>query len=46
MSGLEKLAAEKEQKLVDWFSQFRNALVAYSGGVDSTYVLYAAHRVF
>ena len=46
MSGLEKLAAEKEQKLVDWFGQFRNALVAYSGGVDSTYVLYAAHRVF
>jgi pyridinium-3,5-biscarboxylic acid mononucleotide sulfurtransferase len=46
MSGLEKLAAEKEQKLVNWFGQFRNALVAYSGGVDSTYVLYAAHRVF
>jgi pyridinium-3,5-biscarboxylic acid mononucleotide sulfurtransferase len=46
MSELERLAAEKEQKLVDWFGQFRNALVAYSGGVDSTYVLYAAHRVF
>jgi uncharacterized protein len=42
----EASAAEKEQKLLDWFRRYRSALVAYSGGVDSTYVLYAANRVF
>jgi len=46
MSEIESRAAKKEAKLLEWFSQFQSALVAYSGGVDSTYVLYAAHRVF
>ena len=46
MNEIEFRAAEKEEQLVRWFGQFRSALVAYSGGVDSTYVLYAAHRVF
>jgi pyridinium-3,5-biscarboxylic acid mononucleotide sulfurtransferase len=36
----------KEQQLIRWFGQYKNAIVAYSGGVDSTYVLYAATRVF
>lgn len=39
-------ALEKEEKLLEWFGNFRSALVAYSGGVDSTYVLFAANRVF
>ena len=46
MSEVERSAAAKEEQLVQWFAQFERALVAYSGGVDSTYVLYAAHRVF
>jgi uncharacterized protein len=46
MNELEIRAAEKEQRLVEWFHRFDSALVAYSGGVDSTYVLYTAHRVF
>jgi uncharacterized protein len=45
-SELETRAAEKEEKLLNWFRQFQSALIAYSGGVDSTYVLYAAHRIF
>ena len=46
INKLEVQAAQKEQKLFEWFRQFQSALVAYSGGVDSTYVLYAAHQVF
>src|SRR5688572_28458054 len=46
MNDLEKRSAEKEERLTEWFRQFGSALVAYSGGVDSTYVLYVAHRVF
>jgi pyridinium-3,5-biscarboxylic acid mononucleotide sulfurtransferase len=46
MNDLEKRSAEKEERLTGWFRQFGSALVAYSGGVDSTYVLYVAHRVF
>jgi pyridinium-3,5-biscarboxylic acid mononucleotide sulfurtransferase len=46
MEDLEIRAAEKEQQLMEWFKQYDSALVAYSGGVDSTYVLYAAHRNF
>jgi uncharacterized protein len=43
---IESTAAEKERLLIDWFAQYRNAIVAYSGGVDSTYVLYTATKVF
>jgi pyridinium-3,5-biscarboxylic acid mononucleotide sulfurtransferase len=46
MTEKETLAEQKERKLMEWFHHFRSALVAYSGGVDSTYVLYAAHRAF
>ena len=46
MNEIERSAAEKEKRLKDWFAQFRSALVAYSGGVDSTYVLYVAHTAF
>ena len=46
MNETEIRAAKKEEQLLSWLGQFRSALVAYSGGVDSTYVLYAAHRVF
>src|ERR1041385_5237070 len=44
--SIEISAKEKEQKLFEWLAQFQSALVAYSGGVDSTYVLYAANHVF
>ncbi|MER3601830.1 MAG: ATP-dependent sacrificial sulfur transferase LarE [Nitrososphaerota archaeon] len=33
---------ERLRQLVQWFSPFKGALVAYSGGVDSTLVAYAA----
>lgn len=41
----EAVAESKEQKLFEWFRGFQKVMVAYSGGVDSTYVLYVAHRV-
>jgi len=44
--SIEARAEKKELKLLEWFGEFDSALVAYSGGVDSTYVLYAAHCVF
>src|SRR5437773_6364726 len=46
MTETEIFALEKEERLLDWFRNFRSALIAYSGGVDSTYVLYAANQVF
>jgi len=46
MTEKEIIAQQKEEKLLDWFRNFQSALIAYSGGVDSTYVLYAANRVF
>lgn len=42
--NIEQSAEEKEQKLLAWFGSYRNVIVAYSGGVDSTYVLFAANR--
>lgn len=44
--SIEIQAEQKELKLLEWFGDFDSALIAYSGGVDSTYVLYAAHCVF
>jgi uncharacterized protein len=42
---LDLVALEKERRLLDWFGSVESAIVAYSGGVDSTYILYAAHQV-
>lgn len=42
--NVEKNAEEKERRLLDWFGSHRNVIVAYSGGVDSTYVLYVASK--
>lgn len=33
------------QKLADYFSNFSGAIIAYSGGVDSSLLAYASHRV-
>jgi pyridinium-3,5-biscarboxylic acid mononucleotide sulfurtransferase len=41
----EEQAAAKEKQLREWFANHRSAIVAYSGGVDSTYVLYIAHQM-
>ena len=42
--NIEQQAEEKEQKLLQWFGSHGSVIVAYSGGVDSTYVLYVANR--
>ncbi len=42
---IEKSSEEKERRLLDWFRNYKSAIVAYSGGVDSTYVLFAAHQI-
>ena len=39
------LLAEKEQKLFSVLSSLGRVLVAYSGGTDSAYLAWAAHRV-
>lgn len=36
---------EKEKKLVELLKQLSPVIVAYSGGVDSSYLAYKAHRV-
>ncbi len=33
----------KAHRLIDWFSDFPGVVVCYSGGIDSTLVLFAAH---
>ena len=38
------LLAEKEQKLFSVLASLRRVLVAYSGGTDSAYLAWAAHR--
>ena len=40
-----ELLAEKEQKLFSVLSSLGRVLVAYSGGTDSAYLAWAAHRV-
>ncbi len=36
--------AEKEQQLVQFLGGFRGAIVAFSGGVDSSYLAFLSHR--
>jgi pyridinium-3,5-biscarboxylic acid mononucleotide sulfurtransferase len=36
---------EKERALADFIGQYRTAVVAFSGGVDSSYLAFVAHRV-
>lgn len=36
---------QKEQRLEEFFRSLRSTLVAFSGGADSAYVAYLAHRV-
>jgi uncharacterized protein len=43
--NVEQSAVEKEQQLLKWFRNYHSSIVAYSGGVDSTYVLFAAYKV-
>lgn len=38
-------AEDKEQRLHEFLRGFRSAVVAFSGGVDSSYLAYAAHQV-
>jgi uncharacterized protein len=39
-----KGVVEKLEKLVEWHSRYKGALVSFSGGVDSSVVAYAAKR--
>ncbi|HSE42092.1 MAG TPA: ATP-dependent sacrificial sulfur transferase LarE [Acidobacteriota bacterium] len=43
--NIEESAAQKEQELFEWLSKYQSSIVAYSGGVDSTYVLFAANKI-
>lgn len=36
------MESNKNQELIDYFKQYKKVLVAFSGGIDSTVVLYAA----
>ena len=36
---------QKEEQLFSFISRYQSALVAFSGGVDSAYLAFAAHRV-
>ena len=38
-------AAEKQEKLFDALGALNSCMVAFSGGLDSTYLLWAAHRI-
>jgi uncharacterized protein len=45
MSGLENSVVSKESRLREELRSLGRVLVAYSGGVDSAYLAWAAHRV-
>ncbi|MEE8161092.1 MAG: TIGR00268 family protein, partial [Acidobacteriota bacterium] len=36
---------QKEEQLFSFISRYQSALIAFSGGVDSAYLAFAAHRV-
>ncbi len=36
---------QKEEQLFSFISRYRSALIAFSGGVDSAYLAFAAHKV-
>jgi uncharacterized protein len=43
--NIEESAEQKEKELFQWFRKYQSSIVAYSGGVDSTYVLFCANKI-
>ena len=39
------MMVQKEEQLFSFISRYRSALIAFSGGVDSAYLAFAAHQV-
>ncbi len=45
MNNNKKHVQRLAEKLADYFTRYDSAIIAYSGGVDSSLLAYAAHRV-